>query len=1222
MIIEATASELRKTGISVVGNVRWGTHFCYFYETKQDLLETLVLYFKEGLESKEFCVWVVSPALSLEEAKHALRQTVPELERHLEAGHLEIHSHDEWYLRDGRWDSQRVLQSWRERLNQISVDGYAGLRASGDGGWVQNDDWMPFREYEKQVNALIAEQRSIILCTYPLATSPGEQVFDVAHVHEVAVARRNGTWEMVETPALKEAKAEIRRLNEELEQKVRERTRELAATNAALRAEIAERKLAEVAVKQAEDRIRLVIDTIPTMAWTLRPDGAVDFVNQRWMEYTGLSLEEALEDSKRIVHPEDLPGAVEKWAPNMASGNPGEDEMRLRRADGEYRWFLIRVAPLRDEQGSIVNWYGVSIDIEDRKQAAMQARALIDAIPHQIWSAPADGATDYCNNRWLSYSGLELRDVQGYGWQTMVHPEDRDRVLKAWHESVANGTPYEQEERHRGTDGKYRWFLSLGVPMRDAEGRIVRWYGTNTDIEERKRAEEALRKNEKLFAVFMDHLPGFAWMKDIEGRYVYVNKKESELDVYHEGAIGKTDAELWPAEIASAYQANDQLVITTRKAVQAVEPSLAQGEKSYMLVSKFPIFAPDGSVVMVAGAGVDITDLTQAKDALSAQALRYKTLMETSTDSIYALDEKGDLKEANAAFLRRRGYTAAEVKDLNVADWDAQWSPEQLQQRLRLLVGQSAVFETQHRCKDGSLFDAEVCSTSALIGGEKLLFCVTRDITERKRSERALRDSEARFRRLLASNIIGVVFWTREGDILDANDLFLNMVGYTRDELRQGRISWKELTPPEHAAADDKAITELVATGTCFPFEKEYIRKDGSRISVLIGSALLDDQKQSGSSFVVDISQRKQAEDLLRRSEEKFKALFDLAPVGIAFLDSGLNIVDCNPALERITRLSREELWGGAWQRRTFLNADGSPRLAGERVTERAVTEKRLVTGVETGAVMEYGEIIWAEVSVAPLFLPDASAVVITQDITERKRAAKDLEDANYQLRILSRQLFHIQEEERRHLARELHDEIGQTLTAAMINLKIIAPDVPARVIGRLDDSIQLLDRLLRQVRQLSLDLRPPLLDELGLAPTLRWLVDQQGQRAGLRVSFIDNVNGMEIDPAIQTTCFRVAQEAITNIIRHAGAKSVAVEVRREAERLWLVVRDDGKGFDPAALQQKPTQHSTLGLVSMRERTLLARGGLEIRSAPGQGAEIRAWFPLPNGEPSFSTGTS
>src|SRR6266404_224990 len=247
-------------------------------------------------------------------------------------------------------------------------------------------------------------------------------------------------------------------------------------------------------LKRAEDRVRLVINTIPTMVWTLQPDGAVDFVNQRWLDYTGLTLEEEIEDPTGPVHPEDLPRVMEKWLVGVAAGEPSEDEMRLRRADGEYRWFLVRTAPLRDGQTNLVKWYGVSIDIDDRKRAESQSWTLLDAIPQQIWSGPAHGTLDYCNERWRSYMGLGLQELQGDGWQSMLHPADREGVLKAWRESVANGTPYEQEERHRGVDGTYRWFLARGIPLRDAAGRVVRWYGTNTDIEDRKRAEEDLRR--------------------------------------------------------------------------------------------------------------------------------------------------------------------------------------------------------------------------------------------------------------------------------------------------------------------------------------------------------------------------------------------------------------------------------------------------------------------------------------------------------------------------------------------------------------------------------------------------------------------------------------------------------------------------------------------------------------------------------------------------------
>jgi len=132
--------------------------------------------------------------------------------------------------------------------------------------------------------------------------------------------------------------------------------------------------------------------------------------------------------------------------------------------------------------------------LQSSEQLVQWSRELIDAIPQQIWSGPPDGTLDYCNDRWRSYMGLGLEALRGDGWQTMLHPDDRDRVLKAWHESVVNGTPYEQEERHRAADGSYRWFLARGVPLRDAEGRIVRWYGTNTDIEDRKQAEEDLRR--------------------------------------------------------------------------------------------------------------------------------------------------------------------------------------------------------------------------------------------------------------------------------------------------------------------------------------------------------------------------------------------------------------------------------------------------------------------------------------------------------------------------------------------------------------------------------------------------------------------------------------------------------------------------------------------------------------------------------------------------------
>src|SRR2546423_1739326 len=286
------ATELRKTGIGVIGDVPWGTHFCHFYETKEDLLDILIPYFKTGLENNEFCVWVVSDPLGEEEARNAFRQAVREADRYLAGGHIEIvpHTifpssrkqtspagrieivpHTEWYLKDGSFIADQVIDGWNEKLAGALAKGYAGLRGNGNEAWLTDENRRDFIQYEKTLDERLADQRMIVLCSYPLSSSSAAQIFDVVNAHQLAVIRRRGNWEVIETPEVKRAKQEIQSLNEKLEHRASERARELAAANEELRKEIAERKRAEDALRRSEDRIRLIIDTIPVMAWSLRP---------------------------------------------------------------------------------------------------------------------------------------------------------------------------------------------------------------------------------------------------------------------------------------------------------------------------------------------------------------------------------------------------------------------------------------------------------------------------------------------------------------------------------------------------------------------------------------------------------------------------------------------------------------------------------------------------------------------------------------------------------------------------------------------------------------------------------------------------------------------------------------------------------------------------------------------------------------------------------------
>lgn len=230
-------------------------------------------------------------------------------------------------------------------------------------------------------------------------------------------------------------------------------------------------------------------------------------------------------------------------------------------------------------------------------------------------------------------------------------------------------------------------------------------------------------------------------------------------------------------------------------------------------------------------------------------------------------------------------------------------------------------------------------------------------------------------------------------------------------------------------------------------------------------------------------------------------------------------------------------------------------------------------------------------------------------DITPRIRAEKRLQQTTDRLLFLSRRLLEILETERRQLARELHDEIGQALTAAKINLQTVQryPE-PDTIVERLDESIAVVDNALMQVRSMSLELRPPLLDDLGLDAALRWLAEQQSRRAGLRIE-LQGAATTRYPSEVETACFRVAQEALTNVVRHARARSVVMKLEAIGGMLHLRVKDDGGGFDVQAARRRGMTGDSLGLVGMEERAILVGGEIEWHSAPGA-TEVHAWFPL------------
>ena len=300
---------------------------------------------------------------------------------------------------------------------------------------------------------------------------------------------------------------------------------------------------------------RAILDALPAIAWCKLPDGSNEFVNQRWQDYTGIPEDEARGLGwQAAVHPDDLPKLTEKWAEIVASGKGGEFEGRLRRRDGVFRWFLARFEPVRDNAGEIVRWYGTSTDIDALKQAEAKLREderalrrITDAIPQTIVVQDPDGIPVYANQAVLDYTGLTMADILTSDFRSRIfHPADLKRVREQRQAALARGLPFEIEQRALRKDGQYRWFLIRYNPFRDEQGRLVSWYATGTDLDDRKRAEDrtrnenvALREEIVRSAMFEEIVGSSDALRTVANQIAKVAPSDSTVLIQGETGAGK-----------------------------------------------------------------------------------------------------------------------------------------------------------------------------------------------------------------------------------------------------------------------------------------------------------------------------------------------------------------------------------------------------------------------------------------------------------------------------------------------------------------------------------------------------------------------------------------------------------------------------------------------------------------------------------------------------------
>jgi PAS domain S-box-containing protein len=492
---------MRKTGVDVVGDMPWGTHFCLFYETKADLLETVVSYCKAGLENREFCLWVVADPLTGKDAMHALYRAVPDLDQYLADQSIEIVVARDWYLQEGTFDLNRVIRGWNEKLARASSKGYAGVRVSGDTAWLEKKDWKDFCEYEEALNQAVAGQRLAVLCTYPLAACGAGEILDVVRTHQFAITKRRGSWDVIETAGHKQAKAEIKRLKEELEERVLERTSQLMALNRELTREVFERQRVEESLLQSEAYLAEAqrVSHTGSFGWDIS-SGQI-FWSEETFRILGYdrTIQPTVELVFRRTHPEDQ-ALVRQIVDRAIQERMAFDfEHRLLMLNGSIKYVRVVGRPTITAGSGDVKFVGAITDVTDRKHVEEALRhsetylAEAQRLSHTgSWACNiATGEMIHSSEEHRRLFGLdpEMGEIPSFEeFYRRIHPEDRDRSSDDLERAIRAGTDVEEYFRTVLPDGTTRYMYGIGHPALKPSGDTGEYLGIVMDVTERTRA--------------------------------------------------------------------------------------------------------------------------------------------------------------------------------------------------------------------------------------------------------------------------------------------------------------------------------------------------------------------------------------------------------------------------------------------------------------------------------------------------------------------------------------------------------------------------------------------------------------------------------------------------------------------------------------------------------------------------------------------------------------
>jgi PAS domain S-box-containing protein len=760
--------ELRNSGIDVIGSVPWGTHFCQFYQTKQDLIDILVPYFKAGLEDNEFCMWVTSEPLMTVEVQETMREAVEDFDDYLRNGQIEVISYQDWYLLGGTFDDDRVLRGWVSKLEQALARGFSGLRLTGNTFWLERNHWHAFMEYEAKVNDVIGRYRMLAICTYSLDKCDGAAVIDVVRNHQFALIKQEGRWDIIESAIYKQAKE---------------------------------------ALHQSEERYRSLFNNM-TEAFALHEivlddqgkpcDYRFIEVNEAFTQHAGLLPQEIIGKTVREV----LPGMADYWIETYGKVALTGEAISFESFSALLgKWCEVHAySPKRGVFAALFK------DITERKRMEEVLReSEQDLNRAQAVAQTGSWRLDVRRNQLLwsdethRIFGIPKGTPMTYEtFLSSVHPEDREYVDRKW-TAALRGEPYDIEHRIIVGNG-IRWVREKAELEFDGQGLLKGGFGTAQDITERKKAElerERLAKelSDSLteLQIVLDTVPVAVWIaRDPDCRTITGNIYANQLIGVQQGNNISQSAP--PSEATITFRALHnsvelkpeelpaQVAAATGKPVapQELELIFDDGHRLHILIGAVPLFDTEGHIRGAVAAGADITELKRLENELRVQDYA----IASAISGIAMADLEGRVIYANPTCLSMWDYEEEEVLGKHVTAFFADVT--EAEAALKAILEEEAwQGEVKAKRRDGSAFDVQV-SANLVTDADGTPVCMMAsfvDITDMKIIQEALKREEQIRRTIMENTGTQLAYLDSEFNFVMVNSAYAKGSGHTKEEL-------------------------------------------------------------------------------------------------------------------------------------------------------------------------------------------------------------------------------------------------------------------------------------------------------------------------------------------------------------------------------------------------------------------------------------------------------